>query len=87
LATQLSTMTSMLPSMLLSGFMFPMENMPLPLQAVSHIVPASYYIHVLRGVLLKGNGFTELWLDLVLLAAFATLMVVASTARFQRKLA
>jgi ABC-2 type transport system permease protein len=86
-ATQASAMSSMLPSMLLSGFMFPIENMPAALQAVSHVVPARYYIHVLRGVLLKGNGLAELWPDLLLLLAFAALMVVASTARFQRKLA
>jgi ABC-2 type transport system permease protein len=86
-ATQASTMSSMLPSMLLSGFMFPVENMPALLQGLSNLVPARYYIRVLRGVLLKGNGWDELWFDLVALAAFALLMVVASTLRFDRKLA
>lgn len=87
LATQVSTLSSMLPSMLLSGFMFPISNMPWVMRALSHIVPARYYITILRGVLLKGNGPAELWPDLVALALFALVMVAASTARFQRKLA
>ncbi|MCB9664822.1 MAG: ABC transporter permease [Alphaproteobacteria bacterium] len=86
-ATQASTMSAMLPSMLLSGFMFPIANMPGVLRALSHVVPARYFITVLRGVLLKGTGWAELWPDLGMLALFATLMIAASTARFQRKLA
>ena len=54
---------------------------------MSHLVPARYYIDVLRGVLLKGNGFTETWQDLLLLVAFAVVMVALSTRRFSRKLA
>ncbi len=86
-ATQAATLTSMLPSMLLSGFMFPIDNMPWPLRVVSHIVPARYYIDILRGVLLKGTGWSETWPELVMLALFATAMVAASTKRFSRKLA
>ena len=80
-------MSAMLPSMLLSGFMFPIANMPGVLRALSHVVPARYFITVLRGVLLKGTGWGELWPDLGMLALFAALMIAASTARFQRKLA
>jgi len=86
-ATQVGTLTSMLPSMLLSGFVFPIENMPLPLQVVSNVVPARYFIHALRGVLLRGNGFAEIGFDLLMLAAFATMMLVLGTARFKRELA
>ena len=86
-ATQASMLSAMLPSMLLSGFMFPIQNMPLPLRVFSHIVPARYYIAVLRGVLLRGNGVSELWPELLPLALFAGLMIAVSTARFQRKLA
>jgi ABC-2 type transport system permease protein len=84
-ATQVSTLSSMLPSMLLSGFMFPIENMPTLLQMLSKIVPAQYFIRLLRGVLLKGNGFGELWAELLALSGFAALMLVASTLRFQRR--
>lgn len=86
-ATQVATMTSMLPSMLLSGFMFPIENMPLPLQVISNVVPARYYIHALRGILLRGNGFQEIWRDLLALAIFATVVLALGTARFPRTLA
>ena len=86
-ASLTAVMTAMLPSMLLSGFMFPVENMPLPLRTLSNMVPARYYIQVLRGTLLKDNGFAELAVPLMLLAAFATLMMVVSTVLFKRKLA
>ena len=86
-ATQASTLSSMLPSMLLSGFMFPIANMPWPLRLISTVVPARYFIAVLRGVLLKGNGIVELWPQVLALLAFASVMVAVSTARFKRKLA
>jgi ABC-2 type transport system permease protein len=86
-ATQVATMTSMLPSMLLSGFVFPIENMPLPLQIISNVVPARYFIHALRGVLLRGNGFPEIGFDLLMLAAFALVMLFVGTRRFKRELA
>ena len=86
-ATQMATMTSMLPSLLLSGFMFPIENMPLPLRVISNIVPARYYIHALRGILLRGNGLTEIAPDLLALAIFAFVVLGLGTARFPRTLA
>ncbi|MDQ3037619.1 MAG: ABC transporter permease [Myxococcota bacterium] len=86
-ATQVATMSSMLPSMLLSGFMFPIENMPLPLQAISSVVPARYFVDALRGVLLRGNGAAELWRDLVALAVFAIAVLALATLRFRRQLA
>lgn len=86
-ATQMAMMASMLPSMLLSGFMFPIENMPLPLQVISNVVPARYFIHTLRSVLLRGNGLSEVWFDLVMMGAFALLMFVVATKRFKRELA
>lgn len=86
-ATQMATMTSMLPSMLLSGFMFPIENMPLPLRVISNIVPARYYIHALRGILLRGNGLAEVGPDLLALSIFAFVVLALGTARFPRTLA
>jgi ABC-2 type transport system permease protein len=85
-ATQIGVVTSMLPTILLSGFMFPVENMPAPLRALSTVVPSRYFIVVLRGVLLKGNGLDVLWPNLVAMALFALAMVVLSSARFQRRL-
>jgi ABC-2 type transport system permease protein len=85
-ATQLATMTSMLPSMLLSGFIFPIENLPLPLRLLSTLIPARYFVSTLRGVLLRGNGLAELWPQLVALTLFAALMLAAAMGRFQRRL-
>ncbi len=86
-ATQTATLSSMLPSLLLSGFVFPIENMPVPLQWLSRAVPARYYVAGLRGVLLRGNGLADLWTEAVLLALFASVMLALATARFQRTIA
>jgi ABC-2 type transport system permease protein len=87
LATQMATLSSMLPSLLLSGFVFPIANMPKPLQIISSVIPARYFIDALRGVLLRGNGIAELWPDAVALALFSAFMVLVSTARFRRTIA
>jgi ABC-2 type transport system permease protein len=86
-ATQAGALSALLPSLLLSGMVFPVENMPLPLQLLSRIVPARYLVHALRGILLKGNGLEVLWPDLVALIAFALVILALATARFQRRLA
>ena len=86
-ATQGGALSSLLPSLLLSGMVFPVENMPLPLQLLSRVVPARYLVHGLRGVLLKGNGLDVLWPDLVALVVFAVAVIGLATARFQRRLA
>jgi ABC-2 type transport system permease protein len=86
-ATQAGALSALLPSLLLSGMVFPLENMPLPLQALSRVIPARYLVHALRGILLKGNGLDVLWPDLVAQVAFAVVIVALATARFQRRLA
>jgi ABC-2 type transport system permease protein len=85
-ATQVATMTSVLPSMLLSGFIFPIANLPPPLKVLSTVIPARYFVSTLRGVLLRGNGLEVLWPQLLALAAFAALMLTVATRRFQRRL-
>jgi ABC-2 type transport system permease protein len=85
-ATQVATMTSVLPSMLLSGFIFPIENLPPPMKVISMVIPARYFVSTLRGVLLRGNGLEVLWPQLLALAAFAALMLTVATRRFQRRL-
>ncbi len=86
-ATQVATLSSMLPSMLLSGFVFPIENMPIALQRLTLVIPARYYVEGLRGVLLRGNGVEQLWPQMLALLAFAMVMIVLSTARFRRTIA
>jgi ABC-2 type transport system permease protein len=86
-ATQAGALSSLLPSMLLSGMVFPLENMPLPLQLLSRVVPARYLVHALRGVMLKGNGLDVLWPDLLAQVVFAVAILALATARFKRRLA
>jgi ABC-2 type transport system permease protein len=86
-ATQMSMQSSMLPSMLLSGFMFPVQNMPYILQIIAAAVPARWFVSLLRAVLLKGDGLDVVWPHLLGLFVFAALMITWSTTRFQRRLA
>lgn len=85
-ATQVGLLTSMLPVVVLSGFIFPIANMPRVLQAVAMVMPATHYIAALRGILLRGNGFAVLWPQLLALGAFALGIVALSTARFRRRI-
>lgn len=86
-ATQAGALSALLPSLILSGMIFPIENMPLPLQAISRVIPARYLVHALRGLLLKGNGLAELWPDVLAQIVFAGIVIALATARFQRRLA
>jgi ABC-2 type transport system permease protein len=61
--------------------------MPRPIQVITHIVPARYFIDILKGVFLKGVGFDILWPQFILLAAFASLVFLAATRRLSRKMA
>jgi len=86
-ATQAGALSSLLPSMLLSGMLVPIDNMPLPLRLLSLVVPARYLVDSLRQVLLKGNGLEGIWPDLVAMAIFAAAIVGIATARFKRRIA
>lgn len=87
LATQAGALSSLLPSMLLSGFMFPIENMPKILQWLSSAIPARYMVHTLRGIMLKGAGFDTLWPDFAAMAGFAVFVLLVATKKFSRRLA
>ncbi len=86
-ATQAGVLSSLLPSLLLSGMLFPIANMPRVLQAISLVIPARYLVHGLRGILLKGAGWGLLWPDLLAMAGFAVAILALATARFQRRIA
>ena len=75
----------MLPSVLLSGFAFPRETMPFPIYLLSFGVPVTYYVQILRGVILRGAGLWALWPQTVALAVFALVLIVASAMRFQKR--
>jgi ABC-2 type transport system permease protein len=86
-ATQAAAMTSMLPSMLLSGFVLPIENMPRVIQWITWVVPARYFVDASRALLLRGAGFEAVRGDMLALAIFSTVLIAACMARFQRKIA
>lgn len=86
-ATQAGAISSLLPGILLSGFVFPVENMPLVLRWIASIFPVRYYVDLLRGVLLRGNGFDTLWGDFLGLGLFCLAAVTLATLRFRRRLA
>ena len=69
MAFQLALLTSFLPTLMLSGFIFPISSMPPFLQVVTYIVPARYFLVALRGIVLKGVGPEAFWRDLVALAS------------------
>jgi len=76
----------LLPNILLSGFMWPREAMPAAARYVGIFLPLTHYLRLVRGIILKGNGLTELWPQLVGLAVFAFLFFMFSTWRFSKTL-
>ena len=77
---------SLLPSVLLSGFVFPIENMPPPIRVLTYFFPARYFVTAIRGIYLKGVGISVLWPEALLLLAFSVGIVWLSASRFQEKL-
>ncbi|MFZ2493580.1 MAG: ABC transporter permease [Thermoanaerobaculia bacterium] len=77
---------TMLPTMMLSGFIFPVESMPLVLRGVSNIVPATWFVVIARGIMLKGIGIAYLWQETLVLAAMAVVLLVASVRSFSARL-
>ncbi len=85
-ALLLASMITFLPSMLLSGFIFPIASMPPVIQVITYFIPARYFIDILRGIFLKGVGIEYLWLDTLLLSAFALMMIVLASKHFKKRL-
>jgi ABC-2 type transport system permease protein len=86
LASQLAMISTFLPAFLLSGFMFAIANMPPPVQAITYIVPARYFVALVKGIYLRGVGLETLWMDAVFLVVFATVVTAAGIARFKKRL-
>lgn len=80
----LAIITTLLPTFLLSGFVFPIRNMPSVIQGISYLIPARYFLVALRSILLKGVGISAFWSQMVFLAVFALMTVVLSSARMRR---
>jgi ABC-2 type transport system permease protein len=86
LATQMAMLLTFLPSYLLSGFMFAISVMPAPLQALSAVMPARYFLTVTRGVFLKGVGLDVLWPSVLVMIAFSAVSVALAMRAFRKEL-
>jgi len=85
-AMLISGMVFMLPVVLLSGMMFPVENMPFLLQMVSHIIPAKWYISAVKDIMIKGAGFEAISKELAILAGMIVVLLVVSFKKFKSRL-
>jgi len=86
-ALMVSLMGLMLPTILLSGFLFPVENMPVALQLLSNIVPAKWFIIIIKSIMLKGTGFSLIWKETLILMGFMTFFILLSIKKFKPRLA
>jgi ABC-2 type transport system permease protein len=75
-----------LPSFLLSGFIFPVANMPLSMRWATYLIPLRYFLEIVRGIFLKGTGMSILWPQVLILSIFAVAILTASAARFSKRL-
>ena len=85
-AMLISLMMLMLPTILLSGFIFPIESMPLALQVISNIIPAKWFIIILKNVMLKGTGVEFIWKESLILGGMALFFIGASVRNFKIRL-
>ncbi|ESU20351.1 ABC-2 type transporter [Flavobacterium enshiense DK69] len=81
-----SMMGMMLPTMLLTGFMFPLENMPWIFRVISHIVPSRYYYAIVKAVMLKGLGFSYVWQETLILAGMSSVLLTIALKKFKARL-
>ena len=86
-ASQVAMLTTFIPTFLLSGFMYPIFNMPKVIQMVTYLIPARYYIVIIRGIYLKGNSIEVLWPQVLVLCLFACVVVTIAVKSFKKKIA
>jgi ABC-2 type transport system permease protein len=86
-AMLISLMGMMLPTIMFSGFMFPIENMPLPLQILSNIIPAKWYYSIVKSIMIKGLGFSFIWKQTLILTGITLALLAISLKSFKTRLA
>jgi ABC-2 type transport system permease protein len=84
-AFQIGVLASFLPTLMLSGFIFPIASMPRFLQGVTYVVPAKYFLIALRGIVLKGVGLTIIWPQLLSLIVYSTVVLLLASLRLRRQ--
>lgn len=82
----LTSLFFIMPQLMLSGFVFPIENMPKLFQVVTYAIPIRYFFVIIRGIMLKGAGWAELWTQAAALIVLGTIILTLSVARFHKKL-
>jgi len=82
----MSTFMVIMPSIILSGFFFPITNMPRPAQIITYFIPLRYFLHIIRSIFLKGSGLDILWPDALALLVFGVAIIALSVARFKKRL-
>ncbi|MFA5286821.1 MAG: ABC transporter permease [Candidatus Omnitrophota bacterium] len=87
MASQLASLTTLIPTMLLSGFIYPIFNMPKVIQAFTYLIPARYYIVILRELFLKGGKMDTMWDETLFLLLFASVMSILAVKKFRKKVA
>ncbi|MFH0764032.1 MAG: ABC transporter permease [Candidatus Omnitrophota bacterium] len=87
MASQLAVLTTMIPTIILSGFIYPIFNMPKALQLITYLIPARYYIIILRELFLKGNTISSMWDEAAFLVLFAAVMLTLAVRKFRKKVA
>ena len=85
LANEIAIVTTFLPAFLLSGFIYPIANMPLALRLLTYVIPARYFVSLLKGIYLKGVGLETLWREAGLLTLFVCVVVSLAIMRFKKK--
>lgn len=85
-AMMISLIATMLPTLMLSGFMFPIENMPIPLQVMSNIIPAKWYYIMVKNIMIKGTGISIIWKPLLVLMGMMTTLFVVAIKKFKIRL-
>jgi ABC-2 type transport system permease protein len=85
-AMLISLMGMLLPTMLFTGFMFPLENMPKALQWVSNIVPSKWYYIIVKSIMVKGLGFTAIWKETLILLGMTMMLLIISVKKFKIRL-
>jgi ABC-2 type transport system permease protein len=85
-AMLISLMGLFLPTIMLSGFMFPIENMPIPLQVISNIVPAKWYYYIVRSIMIKGLGLHAIWKETLILFGMTIFFLTLSIKKFKIRL-
>ena len=84
LAFMIAAIVSMLPPFILSGFVFPIRNMPIIIQGITYLLPARYFLVVLRAIILKGAGLSAFWDQALILAIYAFFMISISSLRMRK---